>query len=129
MSFLYNQTTGYLTHDDLFLGAGYSGYGEHANIAQDETVKGLGSIPEGMYTIGKPHVSEQTGPITMTLTPDMENEMFGRGSFELHGDNSALNHTASHGCIILPHDVRVKVAELVLTGDNRLRVISGENNA
>lgn len=126
MSFLYTQKTGFLTHDSLFLGAGYSGYGEDANVAQDESLKDLGPIPEGMYTIGKPHVDEQVGPVAMTLTPDMENHMFGRGDMLIHGDTSAMNHTASHGCIILPHDVRVKVAELVLTGDNRLKVVSGE---
>lgn len=126
MSFLYTQRNGYLTHDSLFLGAGYSGYAEDANVAQDESLKGLGPIPVGNYTIGAPHVSEQVGPVAMCLTPDADNEMFGRGDFLIHGDTAAANHTASHGCIIMPHDVRVKIAELVLAGDNRLQVVSGE---
>jgi hypothetical protein len=47
--------------------------------------------------------------------------MFGRSGFFIHGDNQAMNHTASEGCIILPHAARIAIAS---SGDRGLRVIA-----
>lgn len=47
----------------------------------------------------------------MNLDPDDGNEMFGRSLFRMHGDNAAMNHTASDGCIIMGLAVRLEVAE------------------
>jgi hypothetical protein len=38
----------------------------------------------------------------------------------MHGDNQAMNHTASHGCIIMPHSVRAMVAA---SNDRTLTVV------
>jgi hypothetical protein len=35
--------------------------------------------------------------------------MYGRAGFLLHGDNAALNNTASEGCIIIPPQCRTAV--------------------
>jgi hypothetical protein len=64
----------------------------------------------------------------MRLEPDPTNEMFGRGDFLIHGDNSEGNFSASEGCIILAHDVRVKIAGHVLEGENKLHVIGEQND-
>ena len=124
MAFSYEQATGNFYHDGELLATGYSGYGADANVPQDQDLKDLGPIPVGSYTIGEPHVDEQVGPVAMTLTPAPTNEMFGRGSFLVHGDTAAMNHTASHGCIILNHDARVAIGTAVLNGDNQLEVVA-----
>jgi lipoprotein-anchoring transpeptidase ErfK/SrfK len=38
----------------------------------------------------------------------------------IHGDNATMNHTASHGCIILSHDFRQKISD---SGDTSLEVV------
>jgi len=43
------------------------------------------------------------------LSPHPDNEMFGRGSFRIHGDSIKNPGTASHGCIIAPRSVREKI--------------------
>ena len=55
-------------------------------------------------------------PIAFPLTPDSDNNMYGRSGFMIHGDNA--QNDASQGCIIMPRDVR----ELLHEGD-RLEVI------
>jgi hypothetical protein len=46
--------------------------------------------------------------------------MFGRSDFYIHGDNPALNYTASEGCIILARPIREQIAA---SGDNDLQVL------
>ena len=48
--------------------------------------------------------------------------MFNRGDFLIHGDNTKGDQSASHGCIIMPHGVRIEVGNAVLTGDDVLEV-------
>jgi hypothetical protein len=47
----------------------------------------------------------------MALDPDPGNQMFGRDGFLIHGDNMAMNHTASEGCIILGRPIREQIAD------------------
>lgn len=117
----YSQSTG------LFTGAGtsvtgYSGHGDGLNNPAMQNAHDTGPLPQGGYTIQPPHADHKVGPVAMRLVPSPSNEMFGRGDFLIHGDTAAQNHTASHGCIILPHDVRVKIGTAVLDGDNQLTV-------
>jgi Protein of unknown function (DUF2778) len=108
----YSQSTGNLTAPDgTVVGQGYSGNtsGLDNPAAQDQI--GVGPIPQGSYTIraffndlgGK-------GPMVAHLMPDPANEMYGRSGFMIHGDNPALNHTASDGCIILSRPLREVIA-------------------
>jgi hypothetical protein len=122
MGFQYSQTTGEFTQDGQPLGTGYSGNGEGLNNAAMQQVHGVGPIPQGTYTIGPPHADAEVGPVAMALLPAAGNAMFNRGDFLIHGDNAALDHTASEGCIVLPHDVRVMIAAAVLAGDDQLTV-------
>jgi hypothetical protein len=81
-----------------------------------QNVPELGPIPAGKWIIetffndpgGK-------GPIVAHLTPGDGTETFGRTGFMIHGDNAEVNHTASHGCIILPHFVR----EMIMASADR----------
>lgn len=105
------------------LGAGDPDLGApgHINDPADESLKALGPIPEGMYTIGDPFDSDDHGPYCLRLTPDASNNEYGRGGFLMHGDSKKAPGTASKGCIVMPHAVRVAVHE---SGDNRLQVVA-----
>lgn len=122
MSFVYSQSSGKMAHNGSDVAVGYSGHAEGVNDPAMQEISNVGPIPQGHYTISPPHADEQVGPIAMRLTPAPGNLMFGRGDFLIHGDTISMNHTASHGCIILPHDARVQIGAAVLAGDNQLEV-------
>ena len=84
-----------------------------------------GPLPVGIYTMGpwyddKPGPTSK-GPIVTRLTPSPENEMYGRSGFMIHGDNDAMNHTASDGCLVAGHGYR---AAMAASADNLLDVIT-----
>lgn len=104
----YRQSTGILTHDNVFAGAGYSGHGEGRNNPEMQPVHNVGPIPQGLYRIGPVHDTDSHGPIVMALEPQGHNAL-GRSGFLLHGDN--IKHDASEGCIIMPRQVRTEVSK------------------
>ena len=122
MSFSYSQSTGQMTRDGELVATGYSGNGPGLNNAAAQMQKDVGPIPQGLYTIEPPHADPVVGPIAMRLDPAPGNEMYGRGDFLIHGDNAAMDHTASEGCIVLPRDARVAIGGAVLAGDDQLLV-------
>ena len=63
----------------------------------------------------------QCGPMSMRLTPQDGTDTFGRDGFLIHGDNQDMNHTASHGCIILPKIIRAAISA---SGDHVLEVVA-----
>lgn len=85
---------------------GYSGKGSHKNVVADTHIVNEGPLPIGIYKINAPRTSAKTGPYAMDLTPDANNKMFGRGSFQIHGDSVKNPGTASSGCIIMPRNIR-----------------------
>ncbi len=88
--------------------------------ARNATKPNVGPLPHGLYTLGEEFTHTHAGPISMRLESDPTNEMFlGRAGFLLHGDNAT--HTASEGCIVMPHDIRVKMAA---SEDRRLEVVA-----
>ena len=100
-------TRGSLT---IIYGHGYSGCGDGLNNPALEADAGVGPIPKGRYPIGAPlDPVDHLGPLALSLTPDPANVMFRRSAFFIHGDNAEGNHTASHGCIILDHAIRVQI--------------------
>jgi hypothetical protein len=122
MSWQYEQKTGRLLDPEgAYVVTGYSGHGVGVNTPADETVPDVGPLPEGTYLIGPGFYNPRTGPLSMRLT-QIAGASYGRGEFLIHGDNQALNHSASEGCIILPHSVRVV---LDASTDRTLVVVSG----
>ena len=71
----------------------------------------IGPLPCGTYTFGTPVEHSHLGPFAIPLIPDASNEMFGRSGFYCHGDTAAMNHSASDGCIIAPHQIRTDMWE------------------
>lgn len=86
---------------------GYSGNGQGLNNPAAQDQKNVGPIPQGTYTVGG--FTTRRGANTRPLTPDPNNNMYGRAGFLLHGDNAARNYTASEGCIIIPPQCRTAV--------------------
>lgn len=117
----YEQSSGRLLLDGELIATGYSGHGAGVDNATLENVPDVGPLPRGKYMIGTAIQDPLTGPVSMHLVPDGTNEMFGRGGFLIHGDNSACNHTASEGCIILPREVREQIAG---SDDRMLEVVA-----
>lgn len=106
----YYQKSGKLIADDgVLMCVGYSGHGEGKNNPDMQNVKAVGPIPRGEYTIGRAYDSKRTGPLTIILIPSVNNEMFGRGDFRMHGDSINDPGNASNGCIVIPRSIRYKI--------------------
>lgn len=120
----FQQSTGMLAHDGGEVGAGYSGHGSGVNNPAWQREPMVGPIPQGKYRIGAPFAHPAAGPICMRLTALPGTNTFGRAGFMMHGDNRAMDHTASEGCIIAARGYRLQVAATVLGGDDVLEVIA-----
>jgi hypothetical protein len=108
---VYNSRTGLLLNNGSTYGEGYSGIQQGLNDPDYEAVHDIGPIPRGFWMIGDFFDDPGgKGPVVCHLTPRSDTETFGRSGFMIHGDNRALNHTASHGCIILGPYARNKIA-------------------
>lgn len=102
--------------------AGYSGRAIHKNVPEDQDIHNEGPIPCGRYIITAPRDTTMHGPYALGLVPNVDNEMFDRSGFLIHGDSVQFPGTASTGCIIVGRFTRKKIWE---SGDHTLRVVSG----
>lgn len=110
--------------DGQLFAIGYAGrYGGKNNPAMQD-VKETGPLPVGVYRIGDAYKHDDLGPITMNLTPDAANPMFGRKDFRIHGDSSEHMGFASKGCIVLNHGYRMAIADAATRGDRLLEVVT-----
>jgi len=116
----YEQSTGRLSRDGIFVATGYSGLDEAKNNPAMQEVVDKGPLPRGLYAIGRPVDTPTHGPLVLPLTPDPGNTMFGRSAFLIHGDSIQHPGRASNGCIVLQHPVREQIAE---SGDSGLTVV------
>lgn len=118
----YTQRTGELQQDGQHVATGYSGAGEGKNNPEMQSVRNVGPIPQGDWTIiGPPVNTADRGPYVLRLTPKDETETFGRSGFLMHGDSKNAPGTASHGCVIMPRTVREQVWN---SGDRDLQVVA-----
>lgn len=102
----YSQKTGQIGIRNTLIGIGYSGHAEGLDDPDMEAVVAIGPIPRGEWKIDRWLEKHGTkGPIVARLSPVGHNA-HGRSGFLIHGDNSSLNHTASHGCIISSRAIR-----------------------
>jgi len=125
MTWSYSQSTGKLTDPTgAVVATGYSGGNcgrvpSAVNNPAMQGIKSCGPLPRGVYTLGTPVENSSLGPLAIPLLPDKGDQMFGRGGFYAHGDTPEMNRSASEGCIILPHAIRVLLAA---STDKRLEV-------
>ena len=118
----YQQSTGAVTRaDGVVIGDGYSGNGPGYNNPLSQDHHDVGPIPQGRWHIaGFFDDTGGKGPVVTHLIPNVGTETFERFGFMIHGDNAAMNHTASEGCIILSRPLREQIAE---SGDTELLVV------
>lgn len=120
MPWEYSQRSGELHHNGVLVyDKGYSGAGFEKNQPDLEHVPNKGPIPRGTWMIGQPYSSNRVGPFALPLTPYGHNA-HGRIDFRIHGDNGSNLGNASEGCIVLPPDIRKRIAA---SGDNTLYVV------
>ncbi len=117
----WDQSEGNLSRDGVFVSAGYSGNGRGKNNPSMQDAVGVGPVPRGKWKIGKPYLSQHTGPYTLALDPCEGTDVCGRFAFRIHGDSIKNPGTASHGCIILPRFIREKIWQ---SGDHDLMVVA-----
>lgn len=122
MTWAYAQETGDLYRSGQFVARGYSGFGPYRNDSTGQAIQGLGPIPCGGWTItGVIQETDEHGPFVLTLSPDATTDTFGRSGFLVHGDSISKPGCASHGCIIMPREVRESIWA---SGDRDLVVVA-----
>ena len=117
----YAQKTGELQQNEQHVATGYSGTGEGKNNPDMQSVRNVGPIPQGDWTIAGPPVNTaEHGPYVLRLMPNDGTQTFGRSGFLMHGDAKNAPGTASQGCVIMPRNVREQVWD---SGDRDLQVV------
>lgn len=96
----------------------YSGHGPGLDNPDDQNIVDVGPLPLGQYAIGEWHDDPKLGPNIAHLTPLFATD---RSGFYWHGDNRYLNHSASHGCLVSPPDVRLRAKQ---SGETYLEVVA-----
>jgi hypothetical protein len=113
MSYTFDRQAGAFTAPDgtLLCRDAYSGHGPGLDNPDMEAVSNVGPIPAGLWLVGDPmDPPDHLGPLAMPLTPAPGTDPKGRVDLFIHGNNAAMNHSASDGCVILPRNVRAAVA-------------------
>lgn len=123
MSWIWSQRSGRMFHDGDLFASGYAGKYTGKNNPDMQDVHGTGPLPVGIYRIGDAYDHPHLGPITMNLTPDPANQMFGRDLFRIHGDSIDNPGFASDGCIVLNHGYRVAIDAAAQSADRLLEVV------
>ena len=122
----YAQSTGKLTYVSdatgkrYEIGTGYSGKGEGLNNPLRAFRKNEGPIPQGDWKISEAFKHKSKGSVVMKLSSAASEQAYGRSEFLIHGDNDAMNKTASEGCIILDKSIRDRIAK---SKDKNLKVV------
>lgn len=102
----------------LFVSQGYSGFDAGAvdgkNNPAAQGVEGVGPIPQGIWVAVKfIPLHPKLGKDVICLSPDPKTRSNvialdrDPDSFFMHGDSVEHPGSASHGCIIMPHDYRL----------------------
>lgn len=78
---------------------------EGINNPEMQFTHDIGPICQGEYELQEPLAMSKLGPYTIPLKPKVDNKMEGRGGFYIHGDTTPSGN-ASHGCIIMPRNIR-----------------------
>lgn len=118
MAWVYDQSSGELSHNGVLVATGYAGKGPHKNRPASQNLANQGPIPRGGWLIGG--YTSSKGPLTITLTPKPGTNTFGRSAFRIHGDSVSNPGTASEGCIIMPFSARTQI---ISSSDHDLDVI------
>ena len=119
---VFSQSNGSVTLDDAQIALGWAGNHDGKNNPEMQDAHGVGPLPRGFYTLdGWEEQHPHLGRMVCHLTPDPDNEMFGRDGFYIHGASSdpERHGQESMGCIVLEHVDREIVKN---SGETRLQV-------
>jgi len=117
----WDQSAGALSRAGAIVSRGYSGRGRGLDNPGMQAVQGVGPIPAGRWRFAAIAEDNHTGPFSIIIMPAPGTDTLGRAGFRCHGDNARLDHSASHGCIILPRADRQKIWA---SGDRDLLVVA-----
>ena len=123
MNLNFSQSTGWITKDDssVITKLAFAGndsrpdtnpdHIQGRNNPQFQDLHGIGPLPQGLYRVSNwgtyPKVGSYAAPLTWIGGPNN----FGRSGFFIHGPGEDYNNS-SEGCIVIPHDDRMKVIAL-----------------
>lgn len=106
----FNIKDGKIYHNGEFYSTAWSGHNvpggiQGRNNPDAVSVHDVGPLPPGKYKAGQSYDSPKTGPMTIPLTPDPSNQMYGRGGFKIHGWQIGTfpndpNNPSSDGCVM-----------------------------
>ena len=118
----YGVRNGTFSHTGSVFATGcFSGHGIGFNNPDQESLKGIGPIPRGMWSIGIMQDHPHLGPDVMHLSPLQGTNTFGRTGLFIHGDYMGdLKHDASDGCVVANRSARLLVNAMV---ERRLQVV------
>jgi hypothetical protein len=120
--FIWDQSAGTMSRDGIVVAKGYAGRDRGLNNPMMQAAQGVGPIPRGLWRMTALRLTgASTGPYTIVLTPEPGTDTCGRSEFRIHGDNARLDHSASHGCIILPRAAREAIWR---SGERLLEVVT-----
>lgn len=118
---IWDQSAGELRRDGALISRGYSGNGRGKNNPAMQAAQGIGPIPAGRWQLTEIYDSPNVGPRAIKLSACLGTDSCGRDAFRIHGDSISNPGSASHGCIILPREVRLKIWA---SGDRDLQVVA-----
>ena len=123
MNLNFSQSTGVITQDNgvvvttlAFAGNNYrpdhnpAGIMGRNNPAMQD-VPFIGPLPQGLYRVGEWGMHHPVGDNSAPLT-QIGGESFGRSAFFIHGPGGADPSNSSEGCIVIPHDDRLRLIAL-----------------
>ena len=76
--------------------------------AAAQAIHNIGPLPQGVYHCGPWGNYPKVGPNACPLT-QISGETFGRSGFFIHGPGQTDPLNSSEGCIVVPHDDRIKL--------------------
>lgn len=115
-------SSGHMTDDNgTLIATGFSG--NNSRMPQNPTringmnnpnmvsVRCIGPLPPGKYTVGTWETHPDLGPNSASLT-QVRGITYGRDGFFIHGPGPTDPLNSSEGCIVIGHIERLKVASL-----------------
>ena len=96
----------------------YHGYNNSGTVrlVTGETVPAqslhkIGPLPNDVYKVGEFGHHSELGEVVAPLTATGIGKSYGRDDFYIHGPGADYKNS-SEGCVVVPHDARLKIASM-----------------